>query len=170
MDREHPPKKPFKPRPGAVPRFLAGRDEELQAVEANIPRPLQDGEETSSNAALVSPKGFGKTALAETLRISAERQDLRTLDAPASALETMGELMAATIGREAMAQVQTAKRQAKERSVGLRTLLSRGWGKNSGAGAHRLAKCAKHPRMGGCVGASMPRIAPADDGGRGAYA
>ena len=74
MDREHPPKNPFKPRPGAVPPFLAGRDEELQAVEANILRPLRDGKETSSNAALVSPRGFGKMALAETLRISAERQ------------------------------------------------------------------------------------------------
>ena len=131
MDREHPPKNPFKPRPGAVPPFLAGRDEELRAVEANILRPLQDGEEASSNAALVSPRGFGKTALAETLRLLAEREGLRTLDASGSALGTMGELMAATIGREATAQVQTTERHAKERSVSLRTLLSGGWGKTA---------------------------------------
>lgn len=131
MAQEHPPKNPFKPRPGAVPPFLAGRDEELRAVEANILRPLKEGEEVSSNAALVSPRGFGKTALAETLRLLAERQGLRTLDAPASELGTMGELMAATIGREAMAPVQTTERRAKERSIGLRTLLSGGWGKTT---------------------------------------
>ena len=131
MDREHPPKNPFKPRPGAVPPFLAGRDRELRAVEENILWPLQDGEEASSNAALVSPRGFGKTALAETLRLLAEREGLRTLDASGSALGTMGELMAATIGREATAQVQTTERYAKERSVGLRTLLSGGWGKTA---------------------------------------
>ena len=131
MDREHPPKNPFKPRPGAVPPFLAGRDEELRAVEANILRPLQDGEEASSNVALVSPRGFGKTALAETLRLLAERQGLRTLDTPASALGTMGELMAATIGQATMAQAQTTERRAKERNIGLRILLSGGWGKTA---------------------------------------
>ena len=131
MAQEHPPQNPFKPRPGAVPPFLAGRDRELRAVEASILRPLQNGEEASSNAALVSPRGFGKTALAETLRLLAERQGLRTLDVPASALGTMGELMAATIGRAAMAQVQITKRRAKERSIGLHTLLSGSWGKTA---------------------------------------
>ena len=42
MARERPPKNPFKPRPGALPPFLAGRDGELQAVEANILLPLRD--------------------------------------------------------------------------------------------------------------------------------
>ena len=131
MAQECPLKNPFKPRPGAVPPFLAGRDRELQAMEANILQPLKDGEETSSNAALVSPRGFGKTALAETLRILAERQGLRTLDIPASALGTTSDLMAATIGQAAMAQVQTTERRAKERSIGLRTLLSGSWGKTT---------------------------------------
>ena len=138
MAQECPFKNPFKPRPGAVPPFLAGRDRELQAMETNILQPLQDGGEASSNAALVSPRGFGKTALAETLRLLAERQGLQTLDIPASALGTMGELMAATIGREAMAQVQTTERRAKERSIGLRTLLSGGWGKTAERGRTAL--------------------------------
>ena len=131
MDRECPFKNPFKPRPGAVPPFLAGRDEELRAVEMCILNPLRDGEETSSNAALVSPRGLGKTALSETLRILAERQGLRTLDAPASELRSMGELMTATIGQKAMAQVQTTERHTQERRVGLRTLFSGGWGKTA---------------------------------------
>ena len=131
MARELPPKNPFKPRPGALPPFLAGRDEELRTVEANVLLPLRDREKPYSNAALVSPRGFGKTALSEALRILAERQGLRTLDFPASALGTVGELMAATIGRGAMAQVQTTERRAKERSVGLRALLSGGWGKTA---------------------------------------
>ena len=51
MARERPPKNPFKPRPGALPPFLAGRDKELQVVEANILLPLRDRQEPSSNAA-----------------------------------------------------------------------------------------------------------------------
>ena len=131
MARELPPKNPFKPRPGALPPFLAGRDEELRAVEANVLLPLRDREEPSSNAALVSPRGFGKTALSEALRILAERRGVRTLDAPASELGSMGELMTATVGREAMAQVRTTERRAKEKSVGLRTPLAGGWGKTA---------------------------------------
>ena len=129
MARELPPKNPFKPRPGALPPFLAGRDGELHTVEANVLLPLRDREEPSSNAALVSPRGFGKTALSEALRILAERRGVRTLDAPASELGSMDELMTATVGRESMAQVRTTERRAKEKSVGLRTPLSGGWGK-----------------------------------------
>ena len=129
MARERPPKNPFKPRPGALPPFLAGRDRELQAVEANILQPLRDREEASSNAALVSPRGFGKTALSEALRILAGRLGVRTLDAPASELGSMGELTTATIGRKAMAQVRTTERRGKETKVGLRTPISGGWGK-----------------------------------------
>jgi len=132
MARERPPKNPFKPRPGALPPFLAGRDGELQAVEANILQPLRDREEPSSNAALVAPRGWGKTALSEALRLLAERHGVRTLDAPASGLGSMGELTAATIGREAMAQVRTTERGGKETKVGLRTPLSGGWGKTTG--------------------------------------
>ena len=131
MAREHPPKNPFKPRPGALPPFLAGRDAELRAVDANILQPLRDREEPSSNAALVSPRGLGKTALSEALRILAERNGVRALDAPASELGSMSELSTATIGREAMAQVRTIERRAKKSSIGLRTPLSGSRGKTT---------------------------------------
>ena len=131
MARERPPKNPFKPRPGALPPFLAGRDGELRAVETSILQPLRDREEPSSNAALVSPRGLGKTALSEALRLLAKRNGMRTLDAPASELGSMSELATATIGREAMAQIRTTERRAKESSVGLHTLLSGGWGKTT---------------------------------------
>ena len=131
MARERPPKNPFKPRPGALPPFLAGRDRELRAVETSILQPLRDREEPSSNAALVSPRGLGKTALSEALRILAGRGGMRTLDAPASELGSMSELATATIGREAMAQIRTTERRAKESSVGLRTLFSGNWGKTT---------------------------------------
>ena len=62
-------KPPFYPRPGAMPEYLAGRQDERKVL-LEMARSLSEGEVPRSNIILTAPRGFGKTTL---LGLAAQR-------------------------------------------------------------------------------------------------
>ena len=57
----------FKPGPGEIPPFLAGREEEKERIKLVLDR-LKDGKSPGQNIVLIGPRGNGKTVLLQWVK------------------------------------------------------------------------------------------------------